>query len=146
VQDVSSELQETNRQPSSYEGSLTDSTLQIIREVCEDPCQARLENPFELAEIMFRCGHLREASILYRQSLAGRTTETQTPGQRAWVLFQIGNCLRDDDRSAARKMYRQLIAEYPDSPWTDLARAQEELLGWYQKEQPEVLTRPPDLQ
>jgi TolA-binding protein len=54
-------------------------------------------------------------------------------------LFQIGNCLRDGDRPAAEKVYKQLIAEYPDSPWTDLARAEDKLLEWYQKENPHEL-------
>ncbi len=55
---------------------------------------------------------------------------------RAWILFQIGNCLRKDDLPAAAKMYQQLLTEYPNSPWVDLAKAQSNLIAWYLKDEP----------
>jgi hypothetical protein len=68
---------------------------------------------------------------------------------RAWILFQLGNCLRDSDPSAgsgqalqaARNAYRRLIAEYPDSLWTDLAKARESLIDWYLKDDPLTLIK-----
>jgi len=58
---------------------------------------------------------------------------------KAWILFQTGNCLRDDDLANAGKMYRQLIAEYPNSPWIDLAKARLNLIDWYQKSKLQTL-------
>jgi outer membrane protein assembly factor BamD (BamD/ComL family) len=51
-------------------------------------------------------------------------------------LFQIGNCLRNDDLPAAAKTYQQLLTEYPNSPWADLAKARRDLIAWYLKDNP----------
>jgi len=135
----------------------------------------RLRNPFELGEILFLSGHLKDAAICYQEALSRSSPDkadpTQKPQQslglltedvkvpdvvlgprlaetktgmfsirnRAWILFQIGNCLRDDELPTAMKMYRQLIAEYPDSPWADLAKARSKLIDWYQKDNPRAL-------
>ena len=58
---------------------------------------------------------------------------------RAWILFQIGNCLKDDDLAKAQEMYRQLITECPGSPWAEPAKAREKLIDWYLKEKPRTL-------
>jgi uncharacterized protein with HEPN domain len=42
-------------------------------------------------------------------------------------------------------MYRQLIAEYPGSPWVDLAKAREKLIDWYLKDKPRTLIAEPQL-
>jgi hypothetical protein len=39
----------------------------------------------------------------------------------------------------AMRTYRQLIAEYPDSPWADLAKAQDKLVDWFHKDKPAAL-------
>jgi len=43
------------------------------------------------------------------------------------------------DPATAVKMYEQLIADYPDSPWSPLAEAKSELVGWYVKDTPDKL-------
>jgi hypothetical protein len=37
------------------------------------------------------------------------------------------------------KMYGQLITEYPNSQWRELAEARSKLLDWYQKDEPHKL-------
>jgi len=119
---------------------ITDQTLQIIRNLSQHP--DRMNNPFELAEVLFLSGHLKEAAPLYAEALNRKDpNETASANDRAWILLQIANCLRNDDPPTAAKMYKQLIADYPESPWTDLARAQEELIKWYQKDNPKDLTK-----
>lgn len=119
---------------------ITDQTLQIIRNLSQHP--DRMNNPFELAEVLFLSGHLKEAAPLYAEALNRKDpNETASAKDRAWILLQIANCLRNDDPPTAAKMYKQLIADYPESPWTDLARAQEKLIKWYQKDNPKDLTK-----
>ncbi len=117
---------------------VTDRTLQMLGNVAQDPNQ--LENPFELGEVLYFSGHLKEAAVFYQEAL--NRTDPDKPGldrNRAWILFQIGNCLRNDDLTTAQKMYKQLIAQYPGSPWMEPAKAREKLIDWYLKEKPETL-------
>jgi len=114
---------------------ISEHTLQMLDALVQHPDQ--LEKPFELGEILFLSNKLKEAAVFYQQALNRASTDRGSSVQdRAWVLFQIGNCLRDDDPPAAQKIYKQLIAEYPDSPWTELAKARVTLIDWYIKDQP----------
>lgn len=119
-------------------GQITDQTLQILKKLSQTPEQLR--NPFELAEILFIGNFLAEAAACYTEAL-NRTTADQTDRSqnRAWVLFQIGNCLQNTDPTTAMRMYRQLISEYPDLPWADVAKAKSELIDWYLKNKPDEL-------
>ncbi len=119
-------------------GLVTDKTLQTIRSFSKNP--GNLNNPFELGETLFLSGYLKEAAIFYREALKRKSPDD--PGlawDRAWILFQIGNCLRNDDQPEAIKMYGQLITEYPNSPWKELADARRALLDWYLKDEPHKL-------
>ena len=117
---------------------VTDQTLQIFKNLSQHPGQ--LHNPFELAEVLFRSGRLKEAAECYKEALNRMTTsETNQLADRAWILFQTGNCLRHIDRPTAMQMYKQLIVEYPDSPWTDLAKVKSKLIDWYLKDKPNAL-------
>jgi len=118
---------------------ITRQTLQIIRNILQHPDQ--LENPFELGEVLFLSGHLKEAAAVYKEALKRKAADKAGSVQdRAWILLQIGNCLRDDDLPTAAKTYKQVISEYPDSPWSDLAKAQYKLIDWYLKDKPQTLT------
>ncbi|MDH4238471.1 MAG: hypothetical protein OEW48_02805 [Phycisphaerae bacterium] len=117
---------------------VTDRTLKMLGNVARDPNQ--LENPFELGEVLYFSGHLKEAAVFYQEAL--NRTNPDKPGlerNRAWILFQIGNCLKDDDLLTAQKIYRKLITECPGSPWVEPAKAREKLIGWYLKEKPKTL-------
>ena len=117
---------------------VTDRTLQMLGNIVKDPNQ--LDNPFKLAEVLFLSGRLKEAAMLYQEAFKSKSQDQAEAAQnRAWILFQIGNCLWDDDPKTAQKAYRQLIAEYPESPWIDLAKVREKLIDWYQKEKPRML-------
>lgn len=123
---------------SRLEGVLSEQTLQIFNDVSGDLSQ--LENPVELAEILYLGGRLKEAGIVYRQAISRIDSEgADAFGDRAWILFQLGNCLRDEDFVEARKFYREVISRYPECPWVDLAKAEDELLGWFERENLKVL-------
>jgi len=117
---------------------VSEQTLQILENLLQHPDQ--LQNPSELGELLFLSGRLKEAAIVYKEALNRKSPDKPRSAEdRAWILFQIGNCLKDDDLPTATEMYRQLIAEYPDSPWSDLAKAQYKLIDWYRKDKPRAL-------
>ena len=117
---------------------VTEYTLQMLENLTQKPDQ--LENPFELAEVLFLSGYAQKATVFYREALNRKDpNDLDSAQEKAWILFQIGNCLRSDDLQSAKNTYRQLIAEYPDYPWTDLAKAQEKLIDWYLKDKPHAL-------
>jgi len=119
-------------------GLVTNQTLQTIRNRSQDP--NNLHNPFELGETLFLSGHLKEAAKFYQEALKRKSPDdTRSARDRAWILFQIGNCLRNNDQTEAIKKYGQLITEYPDSPWKELAEARRALLSWYIKDEPRKL-------
>jgi len=117
---------------------VADQTLQLLKSKSQHPKQ--VTNPFQLAEILFLSGHVKEAAAFYQEALNRiDPNDASAAEDRAWILFQMGNCLRKDDLPAATKMYRQLVAEHPDSPWTELAKTIEKLADWYQKDKPKEL-------
>lgn len=121
----------------SYE-PVTDRTLQILVNSTQDPNQT--DNPFGLAEVLYFSGRLREAVPFYRQALNRMDKDKAGSEQnRAWILFQLGNCLRNYDLPAAKIIYVQLITEYPESAWADLAKVWEKLIDLYLKDNPETL-------
>ena len=117
---------------------ITDRTLQIMAISTQDP--NLIDNPFGLGEVLYFSGRLREAAPFYRQALNQIDKEKAGSEQnRAWILFQLGNCLRDYDLPAAKKMYVQLVTEYPESMWVDLAKVWEKIIDLYIKDKPEIL-------
>jgi tetratricopeptide (TPR) repeat protein len=119
-------------------GLITNQTLQTIRNLSQNP--GNLKNPFEMGETLFLSGYLKEAAIFYQEALKRKSPDDiDSVRERAWILFQIGNCLRNDDQPEAIKMYGQLITEYPSSPWKELADARRTLLSWYLKDEPHKL-------
>jgi tetratricopeptide (TPR) repeat protein len=132
------EQQTKELEPCPPDGILAGQTVQVIREFSKDP--NNLQNPFGLAETLFVSGYLKEAAIFYQEALKRKTPkDAGSPRDRAWILFQIGNCLSSEDRPAAIKMYTQLITEFPDSPWKEFAETRRSLLDWYLKEEPQKL-------
>jgi tetratricopeptide (TPR) repeat protein len=117
---------------------ITDKTLQILKSLSQHP--DNLRNPFELGETLFLSGNLKEAAIFYREALKRKSPgDVGSARDRAWNLFQIGNCLWNDNPPTAIKMYGQLIIEYPNSPWKELAEARSKLLDWYLTDKPREL-------
>jgi len=116
-------------------GPITENTLQMLKTLANDP--GKLANPLELGEILFVSGNLKEAAIFYSEALNRKDpNDVNLFLDRAWILFQTGNCLRNEDPPAAAKAYQQLLTEYPNSPWADMAKARSNLIAWYLKDEP----------
>jgi len=119
---------------------VSEHTLQILENPTQKPDQ--LKNPFELAEVLFLSGHAKKARMFYQEALNRKDpNDLGSAQERAWILFQIGNCLRNDDLQSAKNTYRQLISEYPDNLWTDVAKVQEKLIDWNLKDKPDMLIK-----
>lgn len=117
-----------------------EQTLKIVDKQLKDPNQ--ISNPFELAEILFKSGRLSQAGICYKQALKLLPVDDPNAAtERAWILFQIGNCLKDEDPNTARESYAELIRTHSDSPWAELAKARYGLIEWEQQDHPGELVR-----
>lgn len=127
----------TAESKSPYE-AVTNQTLQILAGIAQDPNQ--LENPFELGEVLYVSGHLREAAVFYQEALNRiDANKTGAARNRPWILFQLANSLREHDLPAAKKRYVQLITEYQESPWVELAKTRGKIIDWFLKDKPQTL-------
>jgi TolA-binding protein len=130
---------------SSYE-PVSEQTMKILETLSRDPnqlsdlTQSGLCKTSELADVLFLSGHLKQAAVFYQQALDHiGSADVISAEDKAWILFQLGNCLRGADLPAARKTYRQLIAECPNSAWAELAKVWESVIDWYMKDDPLTL-------
>lgn len=105
----------------------------------------KVKNPIDLANILYRCGRYKDASVFYRKSLelaADSNNHDVMYKDKAWLLFQSGNSYeKQGDYTSAGKMYKQLIIEYPDSMWTAAAKAKDHLADWYIQQDPKNLLK-----
>ena len=121
-------------------GTISEQTLQKVAQQLKDA--NNIANPLELADILFKSNRTVLAGLCYKKALASiGADDPNLAGERAWILFQIGNCLRDDDPNTARECYAELIRTYPQSPWTEPAKVRHGLLEWYQADKPGELIR-----
>jgi tetratricopeptide (TPR) repeat protein len=127
----------TAEQPTAPEMSSPD-TQRVLETLRRSP--ERVPDPLEMAELLFLSGRPTEAVPFYDRAF--QLTDPEDPSaakDRAWILFQLGNCLKQTDIARAQNAYMKLISAYPNSPWTELAKAQGRLLTWYQNERPHDL-------
>jgi tetratricopeptide (TPR) repeat protein len=123
--------------------SLPTDTRAKLEALMKDPDQ--VSNPLEMAELLFLSGRIAEAAVFYEKALALiPANDLAVREDRAWVLFQLGNCLRETNMSEARDTYMKLIAQHPSSPWTELAKAHGRLITWYQSARPDRLMSQPE--
>ncbi len=112
------------------------STAGAIPRTPPDP--NRVRNPLELAELFYLSGRLTDAAPFYQKALDRLAADDPTAeADRAWILFQLGNCLRESDGAKAQEAYAKLTSGFPNSPWTEMAKAHGRILSWYQKTQPQ---------
>jgi hypothetical protein len=123
-------------------GTLSQVASERLNHLVKDPNQ--VHDPLELAELLFLNNHLREAAVLYEKALTLTVpNDPATSDDRAWILFQLGTSLRQTDATKARDAYLKLISEFPNSPWTELAKANGRLINWYETAKPQQLMSSP---
>jgi len=121
---------------------LSAESAKVLQRLVQSPDLVR--EPLELAELLFLSDQRTEAAVFYQKALTLLDMNDATAHEdRAWILFQLGNCFREANITQAKDMYVKLIAEYPDSPWTELAKTHGRLITWYQKANPNQLVNGP---
>jgi len=120
------------------DNQIAPETLQILEEASRRNQQ--IKNPLEFAEILYLSNNFKKAAELYQMALKQINDDTEADAQqKAWILFQLGNCLKHSDKQKAIQFYRKLITQFPDSIWTQTAKSREKITDWYLKEQPKKL-------
>ncbi|MFC1676882.1 tol-pal system YbgF family protein [Planctomycetota bacterium] len=113
---------------------------EMFNELSEYPEQ--FKKPVELGDILYSGGYLEQAGVCYERALSqNQFFEDGQNQDKAWVLFQAGNCLQKKEPQAAREKYQQLITELPDCPWAELAKARSDLISWYITDNPTSLIK-----
>ena len=98
---------------------------------------SEIVNMFELAESLFHIGDKANALKYYRKALEKSfPVGKDLNPKRAWILFQIGNCLYNVDNLEAVKIFEQLLLEHPNSDWANCARTKKQVLKWLIVEKP----------
>ena len=118
--------------PAPKRPTLSAAQLRLIREL---PLKD-LGDPMALADSLFLGGHLAEACTLYERLLEEASL---SKNDQAWCLFQAAGCKRPTDPSGALTLYERLLTQYPDSPWTDAAKARQAILQWQKQARPRAL-------
>ncbi|MEN6385881.1 MAG: hypothetical protein ABFD79_11890 [Phycisphaerales bacterium] len=128
-----------SQQPTLSDSNITNQTLSALDQIMQNPKE--IQNPLELANILYKCGKLKEAAVCYQNALDVNDNNNVSYKDKAWILFQTGNCLQKSDPQTAAKMYKKLISEYPQSFWADAAVAKDHLVEWYIQQNPDSLLK-----
>ncbi|MCE5340909.1 MAG: tetratricopeptide repeat protein [Planctomycetaceae bacterium] len=127
-------------QDSQKNMNITEQTSRMIEQSIQQP--QSVKNPLELADILYNCGRLKDAAVFYQQALEDSNEINDVMYKdKAWILFQAGNCLQKIEPQTAVKMYKRLIAEYSDSTWAQAAGAKSNLIEWYLQQKPDALLK-----
>jgi tetratricopeptide (TPR) repeat protein len=102
----------------------TDATLEELKNLPPE----QILDPLALADALYLTGRTDAAFIFYERAMQGQPTDDA----KAWMLFQMANCLRPTDPVAATALYRRVAAEHPKSAWAGVAAVQERLIQSYQ--------------
>ena len=122
------------------ESPYAEMILEMFNELSEYPEQ--LKKPVELGDILYSGGYLEQAALCYERALSqNKFFEDGLNQDKAWVLFQAGNCLQKKEPQAAMEKYHQLIAEFPGCAWVELAKAKSDLINWYITDDPTSLIK-----
>jgi tetratricopeptide (TPR) repeat protein len=88
-----------------------------------------------LADALYLGGQAPEAFFCYEKALA----EERPADAKAWALFQMANCRRQDDPTAAATLYKRVVTEHAASPWAKVAAGQERLVQSYDSLRPPAI-------
>ena len=91
-----------------------------------------VDKPASIGDALYQAELCEGAELFYQAAL-----KSEKDGEnKAWLLYQIGNCLRRTQPAAAMAAYRKVAADHPQSGWSEAATAQLRLVEWYQTYRP----------
>ena len=70
-----------------------------------------------LADVLYRDKKFDKAVVYYKYALK----KYKADSSQAWILYQLGNCLKSDYPQQGMEYYNKLLAKFPDSKWSDFA-------------------------
>ena len=98
---------------------------------------AGLTRPIQLADELCGSGLLDAAYVLYEHALK----TSQDPNMQSWVLYQMANCRRASDPTAAESLYGRVVTEHGRSVWAPAAAVERKLLQWHRVNDPLALLK-----
>ena len=126
-------------QPADRQG-MSPAELAQIRSMAVE----KLIDAVGAADAIYQAGQYEAALALY-QRLSDHARTGAAPDKddaRDWLVFQLANCnARLGRHEQAAKLYQELIAGFPKSPWVAVAKIQGGLAGWQQAEKPADLLK-----
>jgi len=126
-------------QPADRQG-ISPAELAQIRSMAVE----KLIDAVGAADAIYQAGQYEAALALY-QRLSDHARTGAAPDKddaRDWLVFQSANCnARLGRHEQAAKLYQELIAGFPKSPWVAVAKVQGGLAGWQQAEKPADLLK-----
>lgn len=90
-------------------------------------------NVLATADVLYRAKDYSRALRFYQMAIESGNQADSPDCQ--WALFQSANCLRHKEPDKAISVYQQLIARYPNSPWTPAALVRQKNLEWFKLNQ-----------
>ncbi len=104
-------------------------TVEISDEVIAELKKASMQGEVDtvlLADALRMAGHEEQAADLYLQAIQSSDDE----GRNAYLLFISADCLCQSDSDAAIECYEELITQYGETVWAELAQVQMKILQW----------------
>lgn len=101
--------------------------------------QANIENPFQLAELLYANKKYDLAHHCYQKALQQLNDNPTSNNDKVWIMVQMGNCLKHDQPDKAIETYNMIMKNHPLSIWANYASVQIQLSKWYIKENPKQL-------
>jgi hypothetical protein len=105
---------------------LNEETIKQLEELSKD-VNAPLE-PLGIAESLYATGKHKQAVKYYEIALARKVSmgKELSNDDLAWIMLQIAQC-RADEPNAAAKILSELVTEYPNSTWVQVASAKRQM-------------------
>ncbi|MFP4107412.1 MAG: hypothetical protein ACLFVU_15195 [Phycisphaerae bacterium] len=110
---------------------IDEKTLELL----EKAPRKGLSDPVSLADALFRDKRYRAAFIYYEMAAGDEQAEYDF----AWLTFQMANCKRKTAPEEAREYYELLFRNHGDSYWAKIAKSQDSVLQWEEKNDPSKL-------
>ncbi len=121
--------------PELPEGYITPETRAMFQQLLQQPKQ--LKNPLQLAEVLYQSECFGEAAICYQEAWIRLAADENDPCQnKAWILFQLGNCYQKVEPEKALEKFNAIVKDYPDCPWVDIAKAKSRYIDWRLTDKP----------
>ncbi len=117
--------------------TLNPETIQKLERIIKQ--SGTTNEPQLLADMLYQTGYYELAAYFYELAISRDAKADVDDADKAWLMMQKAVCLSDSNPQQALQIYKNLISQYPASPWAELAKNYEGLIDWLEAQQPEKL-------